>query len=311
MKTVYNGYTQDELDKQHNFGLLPYTPDGVVVKFSHRPEHMQQSARQNKSCSEEYLKLLKPQENIPYGEHPKQVFDLYKAEGDNTPCVIMLSGGGFMRGRTKVWSQWSKKCIENGISFIDLDHPQIPSQEETILDDSVQPPSTTLLDMIDNAERFIYWIRDELPNYGIDPNRLILAGHSSGAGVLSTAVARISNAGNADGIRGLVLLSGYYDFLGPSLSFRQKFLKLSPSEIIKCSAIRNIVRPLPPVLIGTGEETEEIIQHANRFHEAISWIGESEKVLFPTDHFGLGMELYDDKSKMWQFITKKLAFGPN
>ena len=284
-------------------GLEAYTPDGTLVTFRWRPKYMQESALKNKSFSEQCIKLLKPQEDIPYGDHPKQVFDLYKAEGDNTPCVLMLSGGQYIRGRTKVWSQWSKKCIENGISFIDLDHPQLPYEKTNILDDHNKLPSTTLLDMMDNAEKFIYWIKDELPNYGIDPNRLILAGHSSGASVFATVIVRLANDGNADGIRGVMLLSGNYDFVGPYLSFRQSFLKLTPSEIIKCSAIRNLVEPLPPVFLCTGEETTEMINHMDRFHEAVSWRSESERVLFPNlNHFGLGMELYDDNSKMWKFI---------
>ena len=288
---VYNEYTKDELDLQHNHGFEPYLPDGTLRTMHARPQYMKDSAIKNKSLSEQCIEELRPIEDIPYGDDPKQVFDLYKA-GDNSPVVIMLSGGQYMRGRTKVWCQWSKKCVENGISFIDLDHPQIPS--------------TTLPDMIDNAEEFIYWIKDEATNYNIDPNRIILAGHSSGASVFASAIVRIANDGNADGIKGVMLLSGNYDFLGPSLSFRQDFLKLTTEEVIECSAIRNLVEPLPPIFICTGEETVEMVRHMDRFHEAVSWRSQSERVLFPTDHFGLGMELYDNDSKMWNFIISNI-----
>ena len=291
-KNLYNGYTKHELDRQHNHGFEPYLPDGTLRTMHARPKHMKESALKNKAYSEHCIEVLKPIEDIAYDDDPRQVFDLYKAEGDNAPCVIMLSGGQFMRGRTKVWSQWSKKCIENGISFIDLDHPQIPT--------------TTLPDMMSNAEEFIYWIRDEAENYGIDSNRIILAGHSSGASVLATVIVRLANSGNTEGIKGVMLLSGNYDFLGPSLSFRQEFLKLTTSEVIECSAIRNLVEPLPPVFICAGEETDEMIRHMDRFHEAISWRSESERVSLPMNHFGIGMELYDDDSKMWKFIIKHI-----
>ena len=49
-----------------------------------------------------------------------------------------------------------------------------------------------------------------------------------------------------------------------------------------------------------------MIRHMDRFHEAISWRSESEKVSLPMNHFSIGMELYDDDSKMWKFIIKHI-----
>jgi arylformamidase len=291
---IYNGYTKDELNLQYNMGLQPYMPDGSLRTMHGRPQYMKDSALRNKEYSENYLKLLNPQEDIPYNnEHPKQVFDLYKAKGDNTPLVIMLSGGQYMRGRTKVWSQWSKKILDAGISFIDLDHPQIPD--------------TTLPDMVENAENFMYWIKDEAPKYGLDNTRIIVAGHSSGASVMASVLVRLANDGNSDGIKGMMMLSGNYDLIGPALSFRQDFLKLSDQDIINYSAIRNLIKPLPPMFICCGAlETDEMKRQQRIFHDAVSLRSQSELVIFPTDHFAIGMELYDNDSKMWKFIINHI-----
>src|SRR5690349_4341911 len=42
----------------------------------------------------------KPTEaNVPYGKHPKQVVDFYKAESkEPTPVVVYIHGGGWMGG---------------------------------------------------------------------------------------------------------------------------------------------------------------------------------------------------------------------
>lgn len=289
---IYNGYIKEELNRQYNMGLEPYMPDGRLRTMHGRPQYMKDSAIRNKEFSEHCIELLKPQEDIPYcDDHPKQVFDLYEAKGDNNPFVIMLSGGQYMRGKSKVWSQWSMKLLDAGISFIDLDHPQIPD--------------TTLPNMVDNAEEFLYWIKDEAHNYGLDNTRIIVAGHSSGASVMSSALVRLANDGNSDGIKGMMMLSGNYDLIGPALSFRQDFLKLSTQDIIDCSAIRNLVEPLPPMFIACGElETDEMKRQQQIFHDAVSLRSHSEIVTFPTDHFALGMELYENDSKMWKFIME-------
>jgi len=324
MKLIYNGYTQDELDEQYNLGFPPYMDDGTTLRsMVGRKGPLRDSAMINFHFCKDCLVKLNPQTDIPYGEHehPKRVFDFYRANSSNAPCVIVLSGGGYMRGRTKVWSQWSKKCIESGISLVDLDIPQIPDN--------------TMSGMINDAENFIQWLSERADEYGIDPNKIILAGHSSGASIMATSLVRLANKKFASGILGAVLLSGNYDLLPVSLSFRQtiskyseknssglgKFhasknsnsdgsnggMRLTQEEILKCSATRNVIEPLPPIFVGCGDETDEMKYQQHKFAKEVGRRSDVDLIYFDQNHFGLGMELYEEDSKIWKFITNLLG----
>jgi hypothetical protein len=73
--------------------------------------------------------------DVPYGQHPKQVLDFYKAESDKpTPLVFMIHGGG--------WTGGSKSPVgvagylKAGISVVSIEYRFIP--EATA--DGVKPP---------------------------------------------------------------------------------------------------------------------------------------------------------------------------
>ena len=290
MTVVYNGYSQDELDLQYNMGFSPYMPDGITVRrMFGRQGPLRDSALINLDFSRQCVETLKPTK-IPFGEDSKQIADLYKADGDNSPCVMMLSGGGYINNRRRVWCQSSKKCLEAGISFVDIGQPSMPDY--------------SLSGLMKSIENFIQWFSEHATEYGIDPNKIIIASHSSGTTIMATCLARLVNKKFTPNILGAIFISGTYDLLPVSLTFRQKVMKITQEEVLECSAIRNLMEPLPPVLVCCGDETDEMKRQQHEFAEKVNFRGDAELIIFPLNHFALGMELYEEDSKMWNFITK-------
>jgi hypothetical protein len=76
--------------------------------------------------------------NVPYGKHPKQVVDFYKAESrEPTPVVIYIHGGGWGAGSKGNIAGWSvDKYLEHGISVVSVEYRFIRHATR----DGIEPP---------------------------------------------------------------------------------------------------------------------------------------------------------------------------
>jgi hypothetical protein len=116
----------------------------------------------------------KPTEaNVPYGKHPKQVVDFYKAESkEPTPVVVYIHGGGWMGGsKDRVGIE---PFLREGISVVSVEYRFIP---EATADGVVPPVKGPLGD----AARAIQFIRSKAKEWNLDKTRLGAAGGSAGA----------------------------------------------------------------------------------------------------------------------------------
>ena len=292
MKTLYNGYNIDELNIQYGLGINPFLEDGSLKTMEHRPQDMQDAVRRVNAFSKSNIENLKPSRGIPYGDHPKQTFDLYRAEGDRTPVFVFFSGGQYQRAKAGPWSIWAKKMVDNGISFIDMDYLQIPD---------IRYP-----EMIQNVIDFIYWLRGTGTKFNIDTNRIFLSGHSSGASVVCCAVSKMANDDDIQGITGLYLASGTYDMLPAQRTYRGGILHLSTQEVISTSSIGILTEPLPPLMTTCGGKETAEMKRQNRemveYQIKIGGIAQYREVE-NENHFGLGQDMYDSPEP-WKFIKK-------
>jgi acetyl esterase len=111
--------------------------------------------------------------DVPYGSHPRQVLDFWKARpgaGKPTPVVIFFHGGGFMGGdKRSVPSALLKRCLDAGISVVSANYRL-----------SHQAPYPA--PMLDGA-RAVQFVRSKADSWGLDPGRMAAAGDSAGAGI--------------------------------------------------------------------------------------------------------------------------------
>jgi arylformamidase len=268
--------------------MLPFREDGNPVSMRDRPSPLKNAAKLNSKRTKEVIERFNPQVDISYGSHSKMKYDLYSA-GDNTPVMVVFSGGAFLRAKKQTFSLWANLLVPNGISLIDVGYPQI--------DD------TSLPKMIDNAIYLINLIRTEVSD------KVILAGQSSGASVVASAATKMANRDDLESIIGIYLASGYYDMRPMQLSARGKYMKLSPEQATLCSAVCTLYSPLPPTMLTVGQlETGESLNQNGEFYRALQRYNTPviREILFMKNHFDLADELYYDNTKSWKFIKELL-----
>lgn len=108
--------------------------------------------------------------NIPYVEHgdPRQVLDIYAPPGaKNLPVVFWIHGGGWQAGDKTDVKLKPQAFMDKGFVFVSINYRLLPSVDmETINRD---------------VAKAFGWVHKHIAEYGGDPKRVLVGGHSAGA----------------------------------------------------------------------------------------------------------------------------------
>jgi arylformamidase len=113
---------------------------------------------------------LKLKRDVPYAEpaDPRQKVDIYAPEGArNLPVVFWIHGGGWQTGdRTNVQVK-PQAFVDRGFVFVSTGYRLLTNVEMgTIFRD---------------IARSVRWVHEHIAEYGGDPTRILVMGHSAGA----------------------------------------------------------------------------------------------------------------------------------
>ena len=108
--------------------------------------------------------------NLPYAEpaHERQVLDVHSPpDAKNLPVVFWIHGGGWQTGDKTEVKLKPKTFVDKGFVFVSTNYRLLPDVEmETIFRD---------------IAKSMHWVHDHIAEYGGDPNRIFVMGHSAGA----------------------------------------------------------------------------------------------------------------------------------
>ena len=108
--------------------------------------------------------------NLPYVEdgHERQVLDIYAPpNAKNLPVVFWIHGGGWQTGDksdVKLKPQW---FMEKGFVFVSTNYRLLPHVDMATL--------------IRDVAKSFGWMQKHIAEYGGDPKRVLVGGHSAGA----------------------------------------------------------------------------------------------------------------------------------
>src|SRR5262249_39569432 len=108
--------------------------------------------------------------DIPYVEkgHERQVLDVYTPkDAKNLPVVFWIHGGGWQAGDKKEVQLKPKVFTEKGFVFVSTNYRLLPDVDMGTL--------------IRDVAKAVRWTSDHIAEFGGDPKRLFIMGHSAGA----------------------------------------------------------------------------------------------------------------------------------
>jgi arylformamidase len=279
-ETIYLDYTREELDAQYT--NVKNDADAVTQK-------------RLQAHSGEVAERVATERALSYGDHPSNRFDLYRAHGAPGPVIVFTHGGQWQRGSTTSSCGWAEAALSHGISFVAATFPMIPE--------------VRLPEMVDHATALVRHVRTNAETLGVDPNRICVAGHSSGGHLAAAVLVKLANKSDLGGIVCGMTVSGNYDMRPLMLSYRQEFMQLSDGETISMSPLLTLDKPMPPMQVAYGgAESDEFKRQASTWHAALAEHGEAKLVSVPdANHFNVFLGLEDPDAPLWDFLTAHLT----
>ena len=182
--------------------------------------------------------------DIPYGDGPRRMLDVYtpKTVAPGTPVVVFVYGGSWDSGDKGFYRFAGATLASQGVVAVVPDYRIYPE---------VNWPG-----FVQDAALATAWARAHAADYGADPERLVLMGHSAGAyNAAELAYDRrwLAAVGMdpARDVRAFVGISGPYDFL-PLKSERLKTIFGPLEGRPDTQPINHVDGRGPPGLFVTG-----------------------------------------------------------
>ena len=267
MPKVFLDYTQAELDQAYD--QLHWAPQRDAIQAEIR-----------KDC--EAVRKAMPPRSERYGKSEIQLLDVFAVTGAApAPVLVYLHGGAWLRGSRLDVAYPAPALTGRGAALV------VPEFDNVSV---VRLPA-----MIEQCREAVDWTVHNAESFGGDPDRVYLAGHSSGAHLASCVL-----LGNTT-VKGALLISGIYDLHAPMLSARSKYVKITPEEEDAASAMRHLGRIRCPVAVAwSAGDSPEFRRQGQVLTAALQGMGRlaSRTVVFSPNHFEEPRQLADPGSAL-------------
>ena len=242
---VFLDYDQETLDAQYNQrSLVPDADDYIAVDVAESSR-----VREKLDC----------RIDVAYGPDEDEKLDVFPATSPCSPLVVYMHGGAWTRSDKANESFMAEAFVEAGAAFVAANFGLCPR--------------VTLDEMIRQARAAVAWSHANARDFNADPDRLFIAGHSSGGhvgGMMAVTDWTAEHGLPRNLVKGGLLCSGMYDLAAVRLSARNEYLHLDEAAEDRNSSIRRIPADGCPLIVGYGgNEQKEFRRQSREF--AAAW----------------------------------------
>ena len=216
---------------------------------------------------------------VPFGQDG-QTLDVWRPTTTvpaKRPVVVFIYGGGWANGDRRSYAFAARAFARAGFVVVVPDYRKVPQ---------VRFPT-----FVQDGAAAVRWVRDHVADYGGDPARVALAGHSAGAynAVMLALDRRWLRAEGVDPtiVKAAVGLSGPYDFY-PFDKPRSRAAMLGVTDPPATQPVTFARRDAPPLLLVTSTRDTQVRPY-NAYHlfERVKVAGGRARLV---EHDGLSHE---------------------
>ena len=240
--------------------------------------------------------------------HRLDVYAPRQRASTDRPVVIFIHGGSWNSGNKNFYAFIGRRRAKQGVVAVLINYRLAPQ---------VEVPA-----MADDCARATAWVVQHIGEYGGDPARVFVMGHSAGGGLaalLATDDALFSRRGLArNPVRGAILDDpaglDMYDYL-TKMQYEGDAQYLVPYG--KKPAVWKSVSPMyhvsaasPPFLIFVGGDTYPSISHSSaEFRQRLRSLGREPQftVLPGKNHIPMVLQLYWQHNIIYQELLKMVG----
>jgi acetyl esterase/lipase len=207
--------------------------------------------------------------DVNYGPDPRQALDVFEPEasGGPRPVFIFVHGGGYVGGSKRepgspFYDNIMLWAVKHGMVGVNMTYRLAPAH----------PWPAGAADVAAAAR----WVRFYIARHGGDPERVFLCGHSAGATHAATfaAMPRFHEP-YGSGLKGLILISGNFDFTSFALPERyRQYLGNDASKYRERSPLVPLLEAPLPVMAAWAElEPAQILAQSEKLAAAFRQAG--------------------------------------
>jgi arylformamidase len=236
-KIVFRGWTESQLNDQLN--QTPYLPPFPELK----------KISESYAANSAQIRSQYPPQTFSYGPSDAAQLDIFVPPfAADLPVMIFFHGGSWDFDNKSNYSTQAVPFLMANAIFISVGFDNIPPN--------------TMTGLIAQCQSAVAWVYKNAKNFGGDPNRLYVSGHSSGGHLANMMLCtEWQQHGLPPNLfKGGSILSGWTDLLPVSLSMRQQFLKLTPEEVNDFSPVNFAQNVKCPVIITCGGDESPYMQ---------------------------------------------------
>lgn len=239
--------------------------------------------------------------DIAYGSREREVLDLVFPDkpAAEAPLHVFIHGGYWRSGEKADYRLVATPVLEAGGIAALVEYDLMPGQRLPVL--------------VDQVRRAVNWLQDNATQFGANPERITVSGHSAGAHLASylaatgpedTATVRLP------ALKGMLLLSGIYDLSEIPNSFLRHEAQMTRSEAAAFSPLTSKHRKGPKRILAYGEdETAPFHEQAIALQQHLqAGPGNSELItLSSLNHMSVVLDLGNSNSSLGRKLTGLLA----
>ena len=233
--------------------------------------------------------------DVAYGDGALHKIDVFPAPGTRAAPVHVYFHGGYWRAQDKAnFAHVARTLVGEGVCAVIANYDLCPA--------------VTLDGTVASALRAIAWTWRHARDYGGDPARLTLSGHSAGAHLCAMALAHDwTTAGlPPDVIKGAVPISGIFDPAPAMRTTVNAEIRLTPEIAERNNALRLPPRVRCPVsLFVGGDEPSGWIEQSELYAEHLRAHGLAPElsVVPGVHHFDILDQYLDTKSPIVRAVV--------
>ena len=280
----YKGFRPDEMEFQFNPRVsVPEYPELAKVRAA--------QARKVRESAKSWL-------NIAYGTSPREKLDIYAADRPRGPVLVFIHGG--------YWRSGSK---EDNCNFV----PTFTGRGATVVMIEYDLcPQVTVSDIVRQTRAAIAWTYKSIRNYGGDPAKIFVSGHSAGGHLTAMALAHdwTKEGVPADLIKGAVATSGVYDLEMVMQISVQEQVQLTPKlarlnspflhpPLVKCPMVVAVGGNEPK---GWQRMSEDYFTYCKQSGMPVEYLVEPG-----ANHYTMSEHLLDESSPLTQAMIRQMG----
>jgi acetyl esterase/lipase len=275
MTTLYRGMDRAQLDAAYNNTAAVPERNAIVADWAARSAVLRRAHGRHL--------------DLAYGESARERLDLFLAADPRAPTLVFIHGGYWQMNDKETFAFVAEGLLPRGINVAVVEY--------------TLAPAARLDRIVAEMRRAVEWLGAHLGDYGADPGRLYVSGHSAG-GQLTAAVI------TQPAVRGGLAISGIYDLKPIRLNYLNEKLRLDAAEAARNSPLLHLPATAPPLIVTSGTaELPELCRQSIEYAQA--WTGRGlPGRLLPVDganHFTILEALADPDGALIRALVEMIG----